>query len=618
VPLDGFRLGVDFGTSNTVAVLRWPDGRTRPLLFDGSPLLRSAVFAGPGGVLVGRGAEQAGRTHPECLEPHPKRCIDHGRVLLGSPEAASVQPFEVPVEALIGAVLRRVADEVVRTAGGPAAQTTLTHPAGWATVRRNTLLAAARPVFGGVALVPEPVAAASHFVAVSGRRVRPGACVMVYDLGAGTFDASVVRWTATGLDVLATEGLTNAGGLDIDAAVMAYLGATYSGRDAATWSRLAAPATAADRRASRTLWDDVRAGKETLSQSSGVHLHVPLFDDEVPLGREQLEHLARPILDRTVESTRSVLRTAGVPPSHLAGLYLVGGASRIPLAATLLHRALGVPPTVLEQPELAVAEGSLYAGEQVWRPGPAARPPGQAAAAPAPAPAAAAAGGPAPAGGSVLGRGDVRVLIAAASVFALLAAVLVGVLLRDGRDDGRGADGPGGTGTAAGNPADPGAAAGGSAASAPADVDPCLIGTWRERSHVIVGFGVTLNGSGAVHRFRRDGTFRVDFARATPFTTAQVPGYRFTVTGFITAKVRTAGDQIHFTEVRAEGRQVTSGAGVYTDQPLQAAPGPQRYECADDAASTVIVEPGAEHTIQLTRTSTDPNARLRVQGDRGL
>jgi len=43
---NGFRLGVDFGTSNTVAVLRWPDGRTKPLLFDGSPLLPAAVYLG--------------------------------------------------------------------------------------------------------------------------------------------------------------------------------------------------------------------------------------------------------------------------------------------------------------------------------------------------------------------------------------------------------------------------------------------------------------------------------------------------------------------------------------------------------------------------------------------
>jgi molecular chaperone DnaK (HSP70) len=57
-----FRLGIDFGTSHTAAILRWPDGHSRPLLFDGSPLLPSAVYAEPGGrLLVGRDAIHAAR-----------------------------------------------------------------------------------------------------------------------------------------------------------------------------------------------------------------------------------------------------------------------------------------------------------------------------------------------------------------------------------------------------------------------------------------------------------------------------------------------------------------------------------------------------------------------------
>lgn len=81
---EGYRVGVDFGTSNTAAVLAFPDGRVRPLLFDGSPLLPSAVFADPSaGLLVGRDATHAARTRPDRFEPHPKRCVDDGTVLLG-------------------------------------------------------------------------------------------------------------------------------------------------------------------------------------------------------------------------------------------------------------------------------------------------------------------------------------------------------------------------------------------------------------------------------------------------------------------------------------------------------------------------------------------------------
>src|SRR4029453_19309049 len=104
-------LGVDFGTSNTVAVARWPDGRARPILIDGSPLLPSAVYAEPDGqLIVGRDAVHRARLDPARFEPNPKRRIDDHLVLLGN--------HEVPVVDLIAAVLARVAEEW-RPAAGP-------------------------------------------------------------------------------------------------------------------------------------------------------------------------------------------------------------------------------------------------------------------------------------------------------------------------------------------------------------------------------------------------------------------------------------------------------------------------------------------------------------------
>jgi Hsp70 protein len=371
---DAFALGVDFGTSNTVAVLRGPDGRTRTLLFDGSPALASGVFAMPSGELLsGRDAAHAARSRPECYEPHPKRFIDDGQLFLGV--------AEVPVAAVFAAVLRRVADEASRAASGRIAEVTITHPASWGSHRRAVLLSgAAQAGLGEPRLVAEPVAAASYFVDVLGASLPVGSCVLVYDFGAGTFDASVVRRTADGFAVLASEGLPDAGGLDIDAAVVAHLGAVYSARDPAMWRRLQQPDAVVARRASRLLWEDVRTAKEMLSRTSATVIPIPLLDEDAPLGREQFELLARPILDRTVAATRGTLRSAGLTDAEVRGVFLVGGSSRIPLVATLLHRALRIAPTVIEQPELVVAEGSLHAAPVRmarptvgWAPGPAAR-----------------------------------------------------------------------------------------------------------------------------------------------------------------------------------------------------------------------------------------------------
>src|SRR3954466_14505822 len=112
-------LGVDFGTSNTVAVARWPDGRARPILVDGSPLLPSAVYAEPGGALaVGRDAVHSARLDPARFEAHPTGAIDDGRVLLGE--------NEIPVVDRTAAVLARVAEEWHRAVGPVVPDVTLT------------------------------------------------------------------------------------------------------------------------------------------------------------------------------------------------------------------------------------------------------------------------------------------------------------------------------------------------------------------------------------------------------------------------------------------------------------------------------------------------------------
>ena len=353
----GRRLGIDLGTTNTVAVIAGPRDPARPLLFDGSELLPSAVFLdATGTLLTGRDALRAGRVAPERLEPSPKRCVDNPTVLLGQ--------VEVPVVDLLAAVLRRVAAEASWAAA--ADTVTLTCPAGWGPRRRAVLAAAATAAgLGDPRLVAEPVAAAASQATPRGG----GGPVLVYDLGAGTFDASVVRQTAAGIEVLATRGLADVGGLDIDAAVAAEVGQVYAVRDASLWRRLTAPQSTADRRMRQQWQDEIRAGKEALSRGSHTTIFVPLFDEEVMLGRPELERVARPTLDATVHTTREVLAEAGLTGADLRAVLLVGGSSRIPLAATLIHQALGVPPTIAERPELVVADGSLAVPDASTLPG---------------------------------------------------------------------------------------------------------------------------------------------------------------------------------------------------------------------------------------------------------
>jgi hypothetical protein len=350
----GSRLGIDFGTTNTVAMLARPDGRIRPLLFDDSPVLPSAVYLRPdGGLDVGRDAARASLLDPGRYEPNPKRRMTEGVLLLGG--------TEVPVVDAIAAVFGRVALEARRVLGGQPEETVLTHPAGWGPGRRGLLLDAARRAglrVGG--MVAEPVAAAGYFTAVLGNTVRTGQALAVYDFGAGTFDVSVLRRDGAGFTELAVGGRDDLGGLDIDEAVVAWLGTTFSERHPRRWQRLTHPTSPADMRHRRVLWDEARGAKEALSRQSSTQIFVPLVDRDALLTRDEFERIAGPLVSQTVSATANVVKRARVATGDVAGLFFVGGSSRVPLVATVAHRRLGIAPLITEQPELVVAEGSLH------------------------------------------------------------------------------------------------------------------------------------------------------------------------------------------------------------------------------------------------------------------
>ncbi|GAA4251630.1 Hsp70 family protein [Dactylosporangium darangshiense] len=352
--MDGW-LGVDFGTSHTVAALRQPDGRSRILLLDsGTGLLASAVFADVSGeLLTGREALRRAASDPSRLEPHPKQRVDEATLLLGVAEYRTVD--------LVAAVLRRAAAEAVRVAGGLPSTVVLTHPAAWGPPRRQVLLDAALAAgLGTPQLVAEPVAAALYFTVVLGHRIDLGRPVCVFDFGGGTLDVAVVCRQGYGYDVLANGGLADLGGLDLDAAVVAYLD-TLLGPDWAQQSRRLAQGADADARlARRRLWDEVRAAKESLSRNSSAPIEIPGRQPALHVTRDEFERVVAPLVERAVAETGRIIAAAGCRPPDLAGLFLVGGSSRVPLVARMLHARLGVPPTVLEQPEIVVAEGAVH------------------------------------------------------------------------------------------------------------------------------------------------------------------------------------------------------------------------------------------------------------------
>ena len=351
------RVAVDFGTSSTAAVVSLRGGPPQVVVVDGAPLVPSAVYAAPDGtVFVGQEAERQAAIDPARYEPNPKRRIDEGELLLGNTVLA--------VADVVRAVLARVLTEAGRLAGGATVdELVLTHPADWGAVRTGVLHRAARGLAGRMLLVPEPVAAALFYlrqIAPGGPVGADGATLAVLDLGGGTVDASVVQRCAgrpPGFTVLAGRGDATFGGADVDQALLEHIGSVVTAADPPAWRALVEGRELADRRRRRVLRADVRTAKETLSRHPYADVPLPPPFPDAHLTRTDLERLVGDRIAAAVGLLAAALRDAGV--DRPAGVFLVGGSSRIPMVARLVHEQLGIVPVTLDQPETVVARGAL-------------------------------------------------------------------------------------------------------------------------------------------------------------------------------------------------------------------------------------------------------------------
>ncbi|MFG3338546.1 Hsp70 family protein [Glycomyces sp. NPDC048151] len=345
-------LGVDFGTSHVVAALRTPDGRTRPLLFDGSPLLPSAVFLDVAEeVHIGRDALRLAVGSPDRFEPNPKRHVGESSILLGD--------SEIEMSTVLAAVFAKVQRACAEETPVPP-PVVLTHPSTWGDRKIGLLRdAAAAAGFPSVETVSEPVAAVSYYERELGQRIEPGEALAVVDLGGGTVDIAVLARQGDGPPAVVVEGgLSGFGGIDIDMAVVEHLRTTAPEDEADFWAGVAQPETDRQRRERNQVWTEAREAKEMLSRATTAPVALPGRDTTAHLTRTELEAIAEPLLAPVTAELDRVRERAESGGHVLAAIFLVGGAARMPLAASVIHRSTGIAPVLIERPELVVADGA--------------------------------------------------------------------------------------------------------------------------------------------------------------------------------------------------------------------------------------------------------------------
>lgn len=350
----GWKLAIDFGTSNTAASHTSPrNGEVEPVaLTHGGNLLVSAVYVEENGAIaVGAAAANRADADPSGFLAFPKRSV-------GS-EVVMVRDKQVAVADVVAAVLRAAYRQALRKHGDvPPDVVVLTHPEAWSKYDLAMLKEAARRA--GIApesveLLSEPRAAAFYYTHTNDLAV--GEHIGVFDFGGGTLDVAVLTRTAGGdFEVVAARGDNGLGGRNFDALIRRWVDEQLEEVNPPLKEYLE---TAAAPSVLRALEASIRTAKEVLSEepTATVSINAPSSSESLMLTREEFNHLIAGEVQRATELTRATLADAGIGEGDLKALYLTGGSSRVPLT----HDSLGQIAEVatLDDPKTVVAQGAL-------------------------------------------------------------------------------------------------------------------------------------------------------------------------------------------------------------------------------------------------------------------
>jgi molecular chaperone DnaK len=356
--------GIDLGTTNSAIARTGPDGRPQVLAgLSGEETTPSVVlFASPGEHVVGEGARREARLDPEHVCALVKRRMGDAEWRF----VAHGKSWSAP--AVSSLILKSLVADAAFSGETPTAAV-ITVPAYFGDEeRRATVLAGTYAGLDVVDVLSEPIAAALAygFGRLDGgpdlSKAGPGGheTVLVYDLGGGTFDATVIELADRRISVLAVEGDHQLGGADWDERIALHLSRQFCADNPDAEDPLD------DSAGAQALILAAERAKHQLSEADKTEVVIAHDDarSTVALSRTELESMSAPLLRRTLDLTRACLAEAerrGV--ARVDKVLLVGGSSRMPAVARALHDELGLDPQ-LHDPDLAVARGAALYGEK--------------------------------------------------------------------------------------------------------------------------------------------------------------------------------------------------------------------------------------------------------------
>jgi molecular chaperone DnaK (HSP70) len=356
-------IGIDLGTTNS-EVAAFVDGKVRVLGPGAVKMLPSCVGISPAGeLLVGESARNQQLVYPE-------RTVRSIKRKMGSTETVTLGDKRFTPQEISALILRELAEWASRELQQPVTRAVITVPAYFSDAQRNaTREAGMMAGLEVMRILNEPTAASlAYGFAGGGRRT-----VMVYDLGGGTFDVSVVLVEGDVTEVLASHGNNRLGGDDFDDLLLEQLQGEFHKRHGVrigaehplALARLWWAAEIAKKQLSFQPYAQIR--EEALITQNGKPLHL-----ELELPRSEYEKMILPLVESTLDSVSKALEDAGKKASELDAILLVGGSTRTPLVSRLLRDRVGLEPREDVHPDLCVALGagvlaSRLAGREVER-----------------------------------------------------------------------------------------------------------------------------------------------------------------------------------------------------------------------------------------------------------
>ena len=346
-------IGIDLGTTNScVAVLE--GGEPKVIVNpEGDRTTPSVVAFKKGEELVGVTAKRQAVTNPENTISSIKRSM-------GTSKKVEADGKKYTPEEISAKILMKLKKDAESYLGEKVTKAVITVPAYFNDAQRQATKNAGKIAGLEVErIINEPTAAS---LAYGLDKQEKQQTILVYDLGGGTFDVSILELGDGVFEVKATSGNNHLGGDDFDQCIMDYLVSEFKKETGIDLSK--------DKMAMQRVKDAAEKAKKDLSGMSTTNINLPFISQssdgpvhmDINLTKAKFEDLCRDLFDSTLEPVRKALKDANLKASDIDEVILVGGSTRIPYIQELVKKELGKEPNKSVNPDEVVAMGAAIQG----------------------------------------------------------------------------------------------------------------------------------------------------------------------------------------------------------------------------------------------------------------